>query len=152
VAALRQNIQFTNVQLLACHNNGGDRNRRGNVEFPTGTLDTIARKTPATVLLVILSGIAANKVMRPHVSYLVEMIGGGAGDWGEAKFVASLLDHPSPSHHAFNVLKTSARQFVKKEWQNIVTIGDALIASPERKLSYQQCCDLFGAKRVELAA
>lgn len=153
LAALRQSIPFTKVHLLTCK--GEEGTLGGFVEFPTGTMDPIARVMPETALLIILAGMAADKIMRPHRSYLVNMIGSGAGDWDEAKFVASRVNqssYRSPAHHAFSILRTSARRFVIEEWHNIVRIGDALIASPDRKLSYEQCSSLLGAECEQVAA
>jgi hypothetical protein len=129
LAALRHNIPFRHVQMLSCENKAGTN--QGLVEFPTGTMEFIARRSVETCMLIFLSGIAADKLMRPHVSYFIHMIGTGAHDWNQAEFAASRVKPWPPHHkdHAFNLLKTDARRFVREEWQNMVGLNCQRLAA-----------------------
>lgn len=125
----------------------------------------------------ILSGLAAEKILAPHRSYDWFIDGQAAqSDWLnalefveghhqqvhknlEAFFARIGQKIPYPKELSFDIahlmLKRQhlpkARSFVKAEWENIIKIGDALIASPKRKLRYRKCKRLLAATTAERA-
>ena len=114
-----------------------------------------------------LAGPCASWHMMPD-KYFSQMINeeGGGSDWKQAlqtaesvlessyqlkkfrkaaelegyTFISALSDQP---RFVFLHVRR-VRQLVKDEWHNIVTLGDALIAAPQRKLDYHQCRNVLG--------
>jgi hypothetical protein len=116
---------------------------------------------------VILAGPCASWHLRPDKSF-AQMIHeeGGQSDWEQAlQLAAGVLESSyqlkkfrmaaeERGYSCFTALSDKprfvflhvqrVRQLVKDEWHNIVTLGDALIAAPERKLDYYECRNLLG--------
>lgn len=112
-------------------------------------------------LSIIVAGMCATKVMKPRSTYWQIVESGIAyTDYLQARRIAHIhrrLWAFEANDDACNDLmiysvRCKVRRLVKMNWYTIVKIGDALIASPDRKLSYQQCCVLVGAECDRVAA
>jgi hypothetical protein len=148
VAAMRREVPFEFVYIFDCESKAGPTSGHhfgGAVQFPIGIVDALAQSRNETAMLIALSAIAANKELQPWHSYCAHVFAHGLGDIEVAKLIAEKGPHASDAgEYIDKFLMGPARAFVKKEWPSIVAIAEALIASPNHRFSYSDCCNLIG--------
>lgn|GEM_PF-4541930 len=122
-------------------------------------------------LFALLSGLCATKIMSPYRSYAKIVSSGEAeADWSHArafvkadqiskicKRIAEVdlkgkesVEIEDPDVDLLDMTIWLAlrdvRKFVKAEWPSIVRIGDALLASPTKSLTYAECAEFLAER------
>lgn len=173
IAHLSFRIQFISVHLADDSGNivlpnGKLHEARGTViTLPLEMFKWTGKPNGDDYLTALLAGPVASKIMLPRRSYSWLVNEGTAyRDWLDARTFVQLHLQTSEvlKAHAARVREAeplivsdddadfyiyltlpNVRSFVRSHWQAITKIGDALLASPTRSLSYKDCQALYGA-------
>ena len=133
----------------------------GTVETLHSVFDWIGPEHKDNYLSTILAGMCASKIMMPGLTYVqIANRGTAYSDWLQARLVVEWkrnIDAISRAHadgrangtlwmnddemNDFTIFRTlpDVRRLVKKNWDTIVKIGDALIESAHGQLTYDEC-------------
>lgn len=129
---------------------------------PNEWVDRFIGKTEIVgVLVSFLAGICADKIVNPSQSYRTFIVEKGSmGDWGTA---VEVFRRDQLSRHGINLSQVEietalsdllpfAQNYVRSNWQAIVKLGDALLAAPNRTMTYEQCRAVLGLDAEAAAA
>jgi hypothetical protein len=131
----------------------------GSMELCDSAYNMLGEKDAENYFTMQLAGICSQKITQPRRSYeRIVNEGGGYSDWKQAinfaklvttqrEFERRLKEKPTATSFEFSEVSDDnavfsvwlrlrrTRLFVRKEWDRIVKLGDALLAAPNRTLT-----------------
>lgn len=141
VAALHVGIPFEEIEVTP-----DSKQHRGVMRRRWWTPWEHEKPSDLQDLFITLAGPAAEKHMHPGHSWLAIALSGATGDFRQAGAIAERAVGKAYSEELVDDVTRTALTFVRNEWDRIVKLGDALLASEGQFMKYDDCRVALGMR------